>query len=168
MKFLKDHTTRCCGMCCADWGLLILRIALGIIFILHGWGKLFGGAPGMEGFTMMVMKIGFPAPVVFAYVAALTEFLGGIAMLLGIFTRVFGPLIAFVMLVAFITVKKGLPAGDPDLALFAMAIALTLMGPGRFSLTGMMKKDKVHKDGGCECGGNCGCHHEQGRIGEGM
>lgn len=135
--------------------LLILRLALGIIFVYHGYGKLFGGMPGMEMFTGMVGKMGFPLPVVFAYAAALTEFLGGIAMILGVFTHIVGWLMAIVMLVAFIGVKKfSLPAGDPDLALLAMSIALALMGPGAYSLMSKMggacKRTCSCK--GCSCG----------------
>lgn len=110
---------------------------------MHGYGKLFGGMPGMEMFTGMVGKIGFPMAGLFAYAAALTEFLGGIAMILGVFTNVVGWLIAFVMLVAFVAVKKAsLPAGDVDLALLAMAVSVALMGPGKYSAMSMLNKGK--------------------------
>lgn len=131
-----------CGKTCAahcnnrsNYALLVLRIAFGIIFVIHGYGKLFGNAPGMEAFTGMVAAIGFPAPVLFAYIAALAEFLGGIAALLGVWLNIFGPLIAVNMIVAFAAVKNfSLPKGDVDLALLAIAIALTLLGPGCYSL----------------------------------
>ncbi len=134
----------CCGgrgAQCKSIALLILRIALAIVFIYHGYGKLFGGQPGMEMFTGMVGKLGFPLPGLFAYAAALTEFVGGILMLLGVFTGVVGVLMAIVMFVALAFVKKfALPAADADLALMAMAIAVALMGPGRYSLAAMMRK----------------------------
>lgn len=132
-----------CGMSktCKDWGLLALRVAIGVIFIMHGYGKLFGGAPGMEAFTGMVDRLGFPLPALFAYAAALAEFVGGIAVLLGVCTRFFSVLIAIVMLVALVAVKKfGFPAADVDFALLMISIALACMGPGMYSLSCMMGK----------------------------
>lgn len=121
--------------------LLVLRIAVGAIFIVHGYGKLFGNAPGMEAFTGMVAGMGFPLPSVFAYAAAISEFVGGIAILLGVWTKLFSSLILIVMLVAIIGVKKmHLPAADPDVALLAIVIALVLMGPGKYSLSAKWKK----------------------------
>lgn len=121
--------------------LLVLRIAVGVIFILHGYGKLFGNAPGMEAFTGMVSGIGFPMSPFFAYAAALSEFVGGIALLLGVWTRLFSALIAVVMLVAIFGVKKAhLPAADVDVSLLATVIALKLMGPGAYSLSATWKK----------------------------
>lgn len=118
---------------CGDVALLILRIALGFIFIQHGYGKLFGDAPGMTAFTGMVATLGFPAPALFAYAAAFSEFFGGIAILLGIFTDIASIAIAIVMLVALIGVKKfSFPLADVDLALLAMAIAIYFMGPGAY------------------------------------
>ena len=63
---------------------LILRLVLGVIFIAHGYPKLFGG--GMEKFVGTVTtKVGMPPFM--AYVAALSEFGGGVLLLLGLFTR---------------------------------------------------------------------------------
>lgn len=127
---------------CKNWGLLALRLAAGIIFVLHGYGKLFGDAPGMEMFTGMVDKLGFPAAGLFAYLAALAEFVGGIALIVGVGVEVASIFLIVVMLVAFFMVKKAaLPAGDVDLALLSIVIALMTMGPGKFSVAGMMKKD---------------------------
>lgn len=124
--------------CCArhkDIGLLILRLGAGAILVYHGWGKLFGGAPGMEMFTGMVQGMGFPLPGFFAWCAALTEFFGGLALILGLATPVFGVLSAIVMLVAFIGVKNtSLPAGDADLAILSIVLALVAMGAGKISL----------------------------------
>lgn len=120
---------------CKSIGLLVLRLAAGAIFIYHGYGKLFGDAPGMEMFTGMITGMGFPAPAFFAWCAALTEFFGGIALVLGVATPVVSSLLAVVMLVAFIVVKNSmLPAGDADLALLGIVIALIAMGPGAWSI----------------------------------
>ncbi len=122
-----------------DCALLVLRLAAGVIFILHGYGKLFGDAPGMTAFTGMVAGIGFPLPGLFAYAAALSEFLGGILLLLGLYTEVATVFLAITMLVAFIGIKHlKLPMGDPDLSLLAIAIAIFCAGPGRYTLKSMM------------------------------
>lgn len=125
-----------------DKGLLVLRLAAGIIFVLHGWGKLTGN-PSIEMFAGMVGNLGFPIPLFFAWVVALTEFLGGIALILGIFVRPAAVLLAIIMLVSFSMVKKfGFPAGDPDFALLGISIALAKMGAGNYSVAGMMMKEK--------------------------
>ena len=131
-----------------DWALLALRIAIGVIFILHGYDKLWGSI-GMTAFTGMVAHIGFPMPAFFAYVAALSEFFGGIALLVGIGTSIASALIAIVMLVAIFGVKGfHFPMIDSDFSLLAMSIAIFLMGAGRYSVAAMMCK-------GCEDGGAC-------------
>lgn len=141
---MKDWFRKCDAQQCASWGLLVLRIAMAVIFIFHGYGKLFGAMPGMQGFTSMVANIGFPLPGVFATIAALVEFVGGVALLLGVGTRIAATLIGINMIVAMALVKKfALPMIDPDLALFAIAIALALMGPGSYSLPEMMKKNRA-------------------------
>ena len=138
---------------CKDWGLLVLRIAIGVIFIMHGYGKLFGDQPGMDGFIQMVAGLGFPAPVLFAYLSALTEFVGGILVLLGVCTRAFGLLLAINMFVAFTMVKmSSFPRGDVDFALMCIALALALMGAGKFSVMGMMGKEDC-MDGCCKMEG---------------
>lgn len=128
-------------------GLLVLRIVAGLIFVMHGWGKLTGN-PSIEMFSGMLGGMGIPMPMFFAWVVALTEFLGGLALILGIFVRPAAVLLAIVMLVAFGMVKKfGFPAGDVDFALLGISVALALMGAGRFSVAGMMMKDKkMHGD----------------------
>lgn len=101
----------------------------------------------MEVFTGMVAGIGFPMPTLFAYAAALSEFVGGIAILLGVYVHVFAALTGIVMLVAISMMKKFVfPLSDPDLALLAISAALVLAGPGRFSLL---------KQGVKCCGGAC-------------
>ncbi|MBP9748858.1 DoxX family protein [Patescibacteria group bacterium] len=120
---------------CKDAALLILRLAAGGIFIFHGYGKLFGDAPGMQAFTGMVAGLGFPAPVVFAYLAALSEFFGGIALVLGVGTPIAAAFLSIVMLVALFAVKKfNFPAADVDLTLLAMVVALGMMGSGKYAL----------------------------------
>ena len=125
-----------------DVALLILRLALGIIFVFHGYGKLFGSNPGMTVFTAMVGgMLGFPMAGFFAFAAAFSEFFGGIAMLLGVFTKYASVLIGIVMIVALAGVKAfKLPAGDVDLSLFAITIAVYILGPGEYTIRKLMGK----------------------------
>lgn len=136
-----------------DWALLVLRIAVGVIFIYHGWGKLFGNMPGIPGFTGMLTSMHFPAPSAMAYLAALAEFIGGIAILLGIYAHIFALFTGFTMLVAFVFAHKfQLGMGDAALSLLACSIVIALMGAGRYSVMGMMCKDGE----GC-CANGCSC-----------
>lgn len=144
---------------CRSLGLLALRIGVGVILVMHGYGKLFGHAPGMTAFTGMVTGMGFPLPGLFAWLAALSEFLGGLALLLGIFTSVAAVFTGIVMLVALFMVKKfNFPMADPDLALLAGIVALGCMGPGRYSLAAALGMGK-----GCACCSNDDCaNHDHG------
>jgi putative oxidoreductase len=75
--------------------LLLLRVALGIIFIYHGYPKLFGHTrETVETFAHM----GFPR--YFAYVAGIIEFFGGCILVLGLFVRIAGLLLAGEMAIA--------------------------------------------------------------------
>ena len=135
MNCLKDSYKVKDGV---DWSLLVIRIGLAIFFISHGWSKL----AGMDGFIDMMTMWNFPAPVVLGWAVALTEFVGGIAVLLGVFTKVAAWGFALIALVAYVQVKKfalgmGMDGGDLDILSFALAIPLILLGPGKFGLMGM-------------------------------
>src|SRR5262245_42880577 len=126
-----------------DMALLCLRLALGAIFIVHGGQKLFGpsflGGEGMAAFTATVESLQVPAPRVMAYVAAVSEFGGGILVVLGLFARIGGLAIAGVMIVAIVKVhlKNGFLAKnngfENPLALLCMALAIAIAGEGRLS-----------------------------------
>jgi len=119
-------------------GLTVLRIVVGIVFLAHGYQKLFtlgfGGAAGMFG------HLGIPLPHVFAVIVTLVEFVGGILLIAGILVRVAGPLIACDMIVAIIKVHwhdgffNQTGGVEFPLTLLAAAICLTLAGGGCFSL----------------------------------
>jgi putative oxidoreductase len=142
-----------------DKALLVIRLAAGIIFVLHGYGKLTGN-PSLEMFSGMVGNLGFPMPMFFAWIVALTETLGGLALILGIFVRPAGVLLSIVMLVALGMVKKfALPAADVDLALLGISIALAIAGPGHLSLAHKMMGKDCCQDEEC-CGGHEGHDHK--------
>ena len=124
-----------------DTALIVLRLAVGIIFIISGYGKLFGD-PGPEATAAAFQGLGIPFSDFFVYVVGLIELLGGIAVLVGFWTEVAAFLLAVVMLVAFIMAKGvSLPAGSVNIALFAINIALMLTGPGSYVLVKNTKTD---------------------------
>lgn len=94
---------------CPEWGTLILRVVVGVTFLMHGAQKLFGmfGGGGITGTTGFLMQVGVPFPEIFAYILACTEFFGGLGVLLGAFTQIFAFLLAIVMLVAILMVHWG-------------------------------------------------------------
>ena len=125
----------------ADWATIPLRLALGIVFLMHGAQKMFGafGGPGIAGTQGFMASLGVVLPGLIGIVVAAVEFFGGLLVLLGLFTRYASLLIAIDMLFAFILVhmKNGffLPMGfEFVFTLFLIAIALILTGAGKLSL----------------------------------
>lgn len=121
-------------------GKLILRLTLGILILLHGIAKLKGGVDGLSG---AVTGAGLPALV--TYGVYVGEVLAPILVLLGWYSRIGAGLIAINMLFAFSLVHRAElfdigKTGGWALELQGMflftAIALALLGPGRFSLNG--------------------------------
>ena len=119
-----------------DLALLIARIVCGAAFILHGWGKI------QNPFHWMGAEA--PIPAFLQGLAALSEFGGGIALILGLITRLGALGIVFTMIVAVITHLVALgdpfvsPTGGHSAELAASYLMLSLLflvlGAGRFSL----------------------------------
>ena len=125
------------------WGIAILRVVVGIVFLAHGGQKLFvWGLGGVAGF---LAQIGIPAPMLAAVVVTLVECLGGLALLLGLFTRWAAIPLAINMLVAILTVhlRGGFfaPEGvEFTLTLLAANVALALLGSGEASVDRLFAK----------------------------
>jgi putative oxidoreductase len=119
------------------WGITLLRIAVGAVFLAHGAQKLF--VFHFAGVTQFFTKGGIPLPHVSAVVVTLVEFLGGIALVLGLGTRIASLLIAIDMLGAtfFVHLKHGffLPTGfEYAFTMLAANVGLMLTGPGALAL----------------------------------
>lgn len=118
--------------------LAILRIPLGFVFLAHGWQKY--AEYTLEGTTGAFTEMGIPLPELAAPVVATLEVVGGIALILGLGTRVFGALLFIDMAGALALVHGGSGVFVADngyelvLALGAGALALALTGAGAFSL----------------------------------
>ena len=126
-----------------SWGLTILRLVVGIVFLAHGAQKVF--VFGHGGVTGMLASIRIPLPSVMAVVLMAVEFLGGAALVLGLLTRWAAALIGFDMIIAILAVhlKGGFfsPKGvEFPLTLLAACIALVLVGPGAASVDGALVK----------------------------
>jgi putative oxidoreductase len=125
-----------------DAGLLLLRLVVGGLLAGHGSQKLFGWfeGPGMKGTRGMVESMGFTPGAPWAAAASASEFGGGVLTTTG-FLHPLGPLGTIgAMLIAALKVHGGKPIwaakGGAELPVIniATALALTMTGPGRFSL----------------------------------
>lgn len=120
-----------------SFGLAVLRIVVGVVFLAHGYQKLF--KVGIQGVAGMFGHFGIPASGVAAVVVTLIEFVGGILLVTGLATRIPAALLAIDMLVAVLVVhmKHGFfgPMGvEFPLTLLAATICLALSGGGAASL----------------------------------
>ena len=117
-----------------DFGLLLLRIVLGLIFLVHGWPKIKNLKETHANFEMM----GFKPGAFWGTIVAMVEFFGGLLLIAGLFTQLAAILIAIQMLVATawkMKRKQKLAGGyEFDLLLVASALVLATSGSGLVSL----------------------------------
>lgn len=130
-----------------DIAALVLRIVVGLVFIPHGYTKVFGSG-GAAAFAADMP--GFGIPTFLGYVAAYAEFFGAILLIAGLLTRLDALLLAGMMFVAAFVVQLrdalyALPPGaskffeamraiELPLTLFAASVALVFLGGGKWSL----------------------------------
>jgi len=118
-------------------GIAILRVVVGIVYVMHGWQKLF--IYGFHAVGGSMHQLGIPLPMVSGVVVTLVEFFGGLALVLGLLTPWAAALNACDMLVAVLVVhlRNGFfaPRGfEYPLAMLAACIAVALAGPGAAAL----------------------------------
>lgn len=138
-----------------DLALLILRLSGLLLAAGHGWSKIASLATGNGDWVVgMASGLGFPAPTLFAWALAIAEFVGGVCVALGLFTRPFAFLGVCAMFTASFlrhralmhfaawlglshpTAEQVRATGDPERALLFLIINVTILilGPGGYSL----------------------------------
>lgn len=126
----------------ADLGPLFIRLGVGLIFAWHGWVTFDGGVSNFAGF---LASLNVPFPEVVAWLQVIAEGVGGLLLIVGLFTRLVTlPLIA-ILVGAILLVKVNLgfvgidaPGYEYDIALIAGLLGLLFIGPGRLSLDGVL------------------------------
>jgi putative oxidoreductase len=144
-----------------DAALFVLRlVGLGLA-LAHGWSKVEALATGRgDAFVHLVAGLGFPLPLLFAWASALAEFVGGLLVALGLWTRIAAGFAAINLAVAAVRAHHALtrvaawvglvsvPAdtlkawASPELALVYLAtfVSIALLGPGRVSLDRLLRR----------------------------
>jgi putative oxidoreductase len=127
----------------SSWGLLLLRLVVGVIFVMHGWQKLSMGFHNVAGF---LGSVHIPLPTTAAVVLTIVELLGGIALILGLGTRFAAALLAIDMIVALIKVHAShgffISNGGVEFPLLLLIanINLVLSGAGALALSSLRKR----------------------------
>jgi putative oxidoreductase len=121
-----------------DVGLLILRIGIGAMFIYHGAPKIFGGHQMWTNVGLIAMPgLGIKfAPAFWGFMAAFSEFAGGILIILGLFFRIACSLLLITMGVAthLQLTSAGMLAASQPIEDGILFLSLLIIGPGRYSL----------------------------------
>ncbi len=143
MKKLVNRTSR--FFYSPAFGLLLIRAAAGVIFLTHGWSKI----THLPGTVTMLAHFGL-APLVVYFISWL-EVIGGVALIAGIATRVFGILFGIEMLVATLLVGFGRGVGL-EFVLMLISFGIALAGSGKYSIYRMECKHCA----GMLCNGEAG------------
>ena len=126
-----------------DPALAVLRLGVGVVFLAHGYQKLFG--MGFAGVTEAFTQMGVPIPGVAGPMIACLEFFGGIALIFGLLTNVVAFLFVCDMLGVLLLVKRGAGLtgrGGMELEFLLMfgALTLVLAGAGAFSVDAVLDR----------------------------
>ena len=118
-----------------NFGLLLLRLTIGIGLMWHGYDKVLNG--GVGDIANMVTDWGWPIPSLFAWAAGLSELVGGTLLLLGLYTRYAAIPVAVTMGVALIQVHWGNPfetGGETALLYLVGSLTFLFCGPGDYAI----------------------------------
>ncbi len=119
----------------------IARLTLGLVFLQSGWGKLHS----LDQVTQFFTELGIPAPAAQAAFVSGVEFVGGILLLAGLFTRLAAVPLACTMVVAILTAKLeeihglGDLVGELEFAYLALLVWLAVSGPGPLSVDSLVR-----------------------------
>ena len=129
-------------------GPLVMRLVVGYVFMLTGWGKLNNLPQMIQNFT----EWGIPFPGILTPFVSGVEFFGGILLILGLFTRIPAAMLAVVMLVAIKSAKwenvDSLETllGFEEMTYFAAFLWLAIAGPGAISLDRLLLRASGNED----------------------
>jgi len=132
----------------ASWGDIsytLLRVAVGAILFVHGWGKVTGA--GLSGVSGYMGKLGLQPGILFGGAAMFIETIGALCLLVGLFTRFFAAALAIEMLIALLTVHfaKGFGVGaggyEYVLLLGTVLFSIAIRGGGPYSVDAKMGKE---------------------------
>ncbi len=130
-----------------DLGLLVLRVFIGVCFVVHALGKLgLVGTGNMQGFASWLAELGVPFATAQAWIAMASEMVGGVLLTLGLLTRPAALLLVVTMIVAGKLGHRGagyLITNDPPGAEYTINLAVVcgvvaLFGPGGYSLDALL------------------------------
>jgi putative oxidoreductase len=120
----------------------LLRLTVGVVFVITGWGKLHG----LGDLTAFFVSLGIPLPGLNAVVVASTELGGGLLILLGLGTRLAALPLAFTMVIAILTARRSevdsfdTLLGFQEWHYLIMFLVLALIGPGALSLDALLAR----------------------------
>jgi len=120
----------------------LIRFTLGLVFVGTGWGKLHS----LNDVTAFFTSLGIPLSALNARVVAVTEFGGGLLLLLGFGTRLVALPMAFTMVVAILTAKRGdidgvvTLIGFEEWSYLVMFLVIALLGAGPLSLDALLTR----------------------------
>lgn len=118
----------------SDWSLLVLRLVLGLVFLIHGWPKIKSPKTTANNFSMMGFRPGY----IWGPLVAVVEFFGGAALILGFYVQVAALFFVgeFLVINVWKIAKRQPFVGgfEFDLLILAVAITLLTLGGGMFSL----------------------------------
>lgn len=132
-------------------GPLAVRVVVGLAFAFNGWGKLHS----LDDITAFFTQLHIPAPAIQAAFVSTVEFAGGIALVLGLGTRIASALLVGVMAVAFYTAKlpdlHGLDGfkeamGTIELTYLAIFVWLVVRGAGAASVDHLVRRMRDRRD----------------------
>ena len=114
-----------------------LRVSVGVLFMVHSVGKFDSGGAGFFS------SIGLPSEM--APLIGLMELIGGALLVVGVLTRIAASLLAMEMLIIMVYLKKlqsfsGKNGLELELLIFAVLLTVTVLGPGRISISHIVKK----------------------------
>jgi putative oxidoreductase len=118
----------------AAWGITAVRFMMGLLFAVHGYQKFASGLGTVAG---GFAKMSIPAPQVLGPFIAGLELIGGICLIIGLLTRLFGLLFICEMIVTTVWIQiptRGWNGSDLDRMLLAAGFLLLLAGPGRLAI----------------------------------